>query len=201
MDSIDFELTSILGISKLSLIITFSTIFISTFFSLFGTSKLFIIVNMLSAAPIDSSVLDSVLIFTLKSEKTEQINVESTDTDVTIVAADSILQIINNLEVPKSEKNVEIKIVEKVVIKDNFESPRIELDARSIEVVNRSFEEYDYLRDTIYNLNKNYSELILKCKKLEKENDSIEILLNKEMEKMNAVKKTKAGQRILKRIQ
>jgi hypothetical protein len=156
---------------------------------------------MLSAAPIDSSVLDSVLIFTLKSEKTEQINVESTDTDVTIVAADSILQIINNLEVPKSEKNVEIKIVEKVVIKDNFESPRIELDARSIEVVNRSFEEYDYLRDTIYNLNKNYSELILKCKKLEKENDSIEILLNKEMEKMNAVKKTKAGQRILKRIQ
>jgi hypothetical protein len=146
-------------------------------------------------------IIPIVLIFTLKSEKTEQINVESTDTDVTIVAADSILQIINNLEVPKSEKNVEIKIVEKVVIKDNFESPRIELDARSIEVVNRSFEEYDYLRDTIYNLNKNYSELILKCKKLEKENDSIEILLNKEMEKMNAVKKTKAGQRILKRIQ
>ena len=146
-------------------------------------------------------IIPIVLIFTLKSEKTEQINVESTDTDVTIVAADSILQIINNLEVPKSEKNVEIKIVEKVVIKDNFESPRIELDARSIEVVNRSFEEYDYLRDTIYNLNKNYSELILKCKKLEKENDSIEILLNKEIEKMNAVKKTKAGQRILKRIQ
>ena len=35
---------------------------------------------------------------------------------------------------------------------------------------------------------------------LKKENDSIEILLNKEMEKMNAVKKTKAGRRILKRI-
>lgn len=146
-------------------------------------------------------IIPIVLIFTLKSEKTEQIKVESTDTDVTIVAADSILQIINNLEVPKSEKNVEIKIVEKVVIKDNFESPRIEIDARSIEVVNRSFGEYDYLRDTISNLNKNYSELILKCEKLEKEKDSIEIILNKEMEKMNAVKKTKAGQRILKRIQ
>lgn len=146
-------------------------------------------------------IIPIVLIFTLKSEKTEQIKVESTDTNVTIVSADSILQIINNLEVPKSEKNVQIKIVEKVVIKDNFESPRIEIDARSIEVVNRSFEEYNFLRDTIYNLNKNYSELILKCEKLEKEKDSIEIVLNKEMEKMNAVKKTKAGQRILKRIQ
>ena len=113
---------------------------------------------------------------------------------------DSILTIINNLEFPKSEKNVEIKIVEKVIIRDNFEIPRIEVNSKSIEVINRSFEEYDYLRDTISNLNKNYSELILKCERLKKENDSIEILLNKEMEKMNAVKKTKAGRRILKRI-
>jgi hypothetical protein len=35
-------------------------------------------------------IIPIVLIFTLKSEKTEQINVESTDTDVPIVAADSI---------------------------------------------------------------------------------------------------------------
>ena len=144
-------------------------------------------------------IIPIVLIFTLKSEKTDQISVESS-TDESIGAADSILTIINNLEVPKSEKNVEIKIVEKVIIRDNFEIPIIEINSKSIEVDNRSFEEYDYLRDTISNLNKNYSELILKCEKLEKENDSIEILLNKEMEKMNAVKKTKAGRRILKRI-
>ena len=144
-------------------------------------------------------IIPIVLIFTLKSEKTDQISVESS-TDESIGAADSILTIINNLEVPKSEKNVEIKIVEKVIIRDNFEIPRIEVNSKSIEVINRSFEEYDYLRDTISNLNKNYSELILKCERLKKENDSIEILLNKEMEKMNAVKKTKAGRRILKRI-
>ena len=144
-------------------------------------------------------IIPIVLIFTLKSEKTDQISVESS-TDESIGAADSILTIINNLEFPKSEKNVEIKIVEKVIIRDNFEIPIIEINSKSIEVDNRSFEEYDYLRDTISNLNKNYSELILKCEKLEKENDSIEILLNKEMEKMNAVKKTKAGRRILKRI-
>ena len=144
-------------------------------------------------------IIPIVLIFALKSEKTEQISVESS-TDESIGAADSILTIINNLEFPKSEKNVEIKIVEKVIIRDNFEIPIIEINSKSIEVDNRSFEEYDYLRDTISNLNKNYSELILKCEKLEKENDSIEILLNKEMEKMNAVKKTKAGRRILKRI-
>ena len=144
-------------------------------------------------------IIPIVLIFALKSEKTDQISVESS-TDESIGAADSILTIINNLEVPKSEKNVEIKIVEKVIIRDNFEIPRIEVNSKSIEVINRSFEEYDYLRDTISNLNKNYSELILKCEKLEKENDSIEILLNEEMEKMNAVKKTKAGRRILKRI-
>ena len=144
-------------------------------------------------------IIPIVLIFTLKSEKTDQISVESS-TDESIGAADSILTIINNLEFPKSEKNVEIKIVEKVIIRDNFEIPRIEVNSKSIEVINRSFEEYDYLRDTISNLNKNYSELILKCERLKKENDSIEILLNKEMEKMNAVKKTKAGRRILKRI-
>lgn len=144
-------------------------------------------------------IIPIVLIFALKSEKTDQISVESS-TDESIGAADSILTIINNLEVPKSEKNVEIKIVEKVIIRDNFEIPRIEVNSKSIEVINRSFEEYDYLRDTISNLNKNYSELILKCERLKKENDSIEILLNKEMEKMNAVKKTKAGRRILKRI-
>ena len=144
-------------------------------------------------------IIPIVLIFALKSEKTDQISVESS-TDESIGAADSILTIINNLEFPKSEKNVEIKIVEKVIIRDNFEIPIIEINSKSIEVDNRSFEEYDYLRDTISNLNKNYSELILKCEKLEKENDSIEILLNKEMEKMNAVKKTKAGRRILKRI-
>ena len=145
-------------------------------------------------------IIPIVLIFALKSEKTDQISAESS-TDESIGAADSILTIINNLEVPKSEKNVEIKIVEKVIIRDNFEIPRIEVNSKSIETINRSFEEYDYLRDTISNLNKNYSELILKCEKLEKENDSIEIILNKEMEKMNAVKKTKAGRRILKRIQ
>jgi predicted patatin/cPLA2 family phospholipase len=145
-------------------------------------------------------IIPIVLIFTLKSEKTDQISTESS-TDGSIGAADSILTIINNLEVPKSEKNVEIKIVEKVIIRDNFEIPRIEVNSKSIEVINRSFEEYDYLRDTISNLNKNYSELILKCEKLEKENDSIEILLNEEMKKMDAVKKTKAGKRILKRIQ
>ena len=144
-------------------------------------------------------IIPIVLIFALKSEKTDQISVESS-TDESIGAADSILTIINNLEFPKSEKNVEIKIVEKVIIRDNFEIPRIEVNSKSIEVINRSFEEYDYLRDTISNLNKNYSELILKCERLKKENDSIEILLNKEMEKMNAVKKTKAGRRILKRI-
>lgn len=144
-------------------------------------------------------IIPIVLIFALKSEKTDQISAESS-TDESIGAADSILTIINNLEVPKSEKNVEIKIVEKVIIRDNFEIPRIEVNSKSIEVINRSFEEYDYLRDTISNLNKNYSELILKCERLKKENDSIEILLNKEMEKMDAVKKTKAGRRILKRI-
>ena len=144
-------------------------------------------------------IIPIVLIFALKSEKTDQISVESS-TDESIGAADSILTIINNLEFPKSEKNVEIKIVEKVIIRDNFEIPIIEINSKSIEVDNRSFEEYDYLRDTISNLNKNYSELILKCERLKKENDSIEILLNKEMEKMNAVKKTKAGRRILKRI-
>lgn len=64
-----------------------------------------------------------------------------------------------------AEKNVEIKIVEEVIIKDNFDDARIELDVRSIEVVNRSFEEYDSiststitdLTDTITNLSKNYS--------------------------------------------
>jgi hypothetical protein len=145
-------------------------------------------------------IIPIVLIFTLKSEKTDQISTESS-TDESIGAADSILTIINNLEVPKSEKNVEIKIVEKVIIRDNFEIPRIEVNSKSIESINRSFEEYDYLRDTILSLNENYSELILKCERLEKEKDSIEILLNKEMEKMDAVKKTKAGKRILKRIQ
>lgn len=154
-------------------------------------------------------IIPIVLIFALKSEKTDQIDVESTDTNVTIVAADSILQIIHNLEVPKIEKNVEIKIVEEVIIKDNFDDARIELDVRSIEVVNRSFEEYDSiststitdLTDTITNLSKNYSELILKSERLIKEKDSIEILLDKERGKIDELNKTKSGQRILKRIQ
>lgn len=154
-------------------------------------------------------IIPIVLIFALKSEKTDQIDVESTDTNVTIVAADSILQIIHNLEVPKIEKIVEIKIVEEVIIKDNFDDARIELDVRSIEVVNRSFEEYDSiststitdLTDTITNLSKNYSELILKSERLIKEKDSIEILLDKERGKIDELNKTKSGQRILKRIQ
>ena len=107
------------------------------------------------------------------------------------------------------KKNVEIKIVEEVIIKDNFDDTRIELDVRSIEVVNRSFEEYDSistititdLTDTITNLSKNYSELILKSERLIKEKDSIEILLDKERGKIDELNKTKSGQRILKRIQ
>jgi RNase adaptor protein for sRNA GlmZ degradation len=160
-------------------------------------------------------VIPAILIFTLKSEKLGKDEIEVHSIDEAIQAADTIIDIIKNSENSKSEKIVEIRIVEKEieVQKELF------LDTIELEQVKKVFEEYKNFKEQEELYLKTIKEKDESIKELKSEKDSIENTTSikiKELDRVSnealakkdsaeqvleLIRNDKSGRKILKRIQ